>query len=79
MFRNQLSEASIGKLLFSNAYQLIDNLGLTAPGGDEVARARLALFNELRDLNRRLSQLRELSLSRYRDRAGRSLGFAERA
>lgn len=61
------SEASIGKLLFSNAYELMEHRQLTSAGGDEVAGARLKMARELRSLMLRLDRIKALANSRAAD------------
>ncbi len=59
LLRRITSEASIGKILFQNAYKLAGNLGLLA--GDDVEGAllaRKALLREFRELARRLERMR---------------------
>ena len=56
------SEASIGKLFFSNGYKLADNFGLIDPGGEQLAERRRALAQEFRALQRRLERVRAAAL-----------------
>jgi glycerol-3-phosphate O-acyltransferase len=57
------SDASIGKLLFKNGYQLMQSRQLTAGGDDGVADGRRAQARELRELLRRLEVLRAIALA----------------
>lgn len=66
------SEASIGKLFFSNAYRLMENLNLIeehTPDGEEAAQAsddlserRLQMAQTFRELQRRLERVRAAAL-----------------
>ncbi|EED31666.1 glycerol-3-phosphate acyltransferase [gamma proteobacterium NOR5-3] len=56
------SEASIGKLLFSNAYRLLDNLELVDGEGDDLAERRLQLAQNFRELQRRIERVRAAAL-----------------
>ncbi|MEM1191388.1 MAG: glycerol-3-phosphate 1-O-acyltransferase [Pseudomonadota bacterium] len=60
------SQASIGRLFFSNAYSLFDNFGLTAAVSSEDAAAqgerRLEMAQTFRDLQRRLERVRAAAL-----------------
>ncbi|MEM9397092.1 MAG: glycerol-3-phosphate 1-O-acyltransferase [Pseudomonadota bacterium] len=56
------SEASIGKLLFSNGYRLMDNLGLVAIGEDDLSERRLQMAQTFRFLQRRLERVRAAAL-----------------
>jgi len=60
------SQASIGKLFFSNGYRLFANQGLTeaASGGEAAAQAeaRLQMAQAFRDLQRRLERVRAAAL-----------------
>lgn len=56
------SEASIGKLLFQNGYKWIENRGLAAAGGPEVAAERVQVSQSLRELMHRLQQIQALAL-----------------
>ena len=58
------SPESISKDLMTNALRLADNRGLLSPGGDEVARARQAFADEVRETVRRVRTLRGLALER---------------
>jgi glycerol-3-phosphate O-acyltransferase len=61
--RRITSEASIGKLLFTNGYKLASNQGLTMGGGSERSDERLRLLREFKELSRRLDRIRLLALS----------------
>jgi glycerol-3-phosphate O-acyltransferase len=56
------SEASIGKLLFSNGYKLADNFGLIDPESEQLSERRRALAQEFRALQRRLERVRATAL-----------------
>ena len=60
------SQASIGKLFFSNGYRLLDNLGLTREVEGEATQvqgdARLQMAQTFRDLQRRLERVRAAAL-----------------
>ncbi|WP_439100777.1 glycerol-3-phosphate 1-O-acyltransferase [Congregibacter sp.] len=60
------SEASIGRLLFSNAFRLMDNLELVEAeddrGGEELAERRLQLAQSFRELQRRVERVRAAAL-----------------
>ncbi|MFK8041919.1 glycerol-3-phosphate 1-O-acyltransferase [Congregibacter sp.] len=56
------SEASIGRLLFSNAYRLMDNLELIKGEGDDLAERRLQLAQNFRELQRRIERVRAAAL-----------------
>ncbi|MGB5258088.1 MAG: hypothetical protein WBN44_12590, partial [Woeseiaceae bacterium] len=56
------SEASIGKLLFQNGYKWIENRGLAAAGGPELAEQRAEVRQGLRDLIHRLQRIQVLAL-----------------
>jgi glycerol-3-phosphate O-acyltransferase len=64
LLRRITSEASIGKIIFQNGYQLAANLGLTGETTDEVAAKRKALVAEFRDLARRMERMRVDMLAR---------------
>ncbi|MEL6870212.1 MAG: glycerol-3-phosphate 1-O-acyltransferase [Pseudomonadota bacterium] len=52
------SEASIGKLLFENAFALLENRGLTEPQGLSLREARKQFLADLSALTERLDRLR---------------------
>lgn len=54
MLRQITSEASIGKLLFQNGYNLAANQGLVGPTDDALRQRRRSLLKELRDICRRM-------------------------
>ena len=56
------SEASIGKLFFSNGFKLADNLGLVDPSREDLDERRRALAQEFRALQRRLERVRAAAL-----------------
>ncbi len=58
------SEASIGKLLFKNAYQLMQHRQLVQPGSADLGERRTAMARELRQLVLRLDRLKAIELSR---------------
>jgi glycerol-3-phosphate O-acyltransferase len=59
------SEASIGKILFANAYRLAANQGLSqgqpGPGAEVVHAGRLRLLREFRELSTRLERVRSMA------------------
>jgi glycerol-3-phosphate O-acyltransferase len=57
------SEASIGKLLFSNGFKMLQSRQLTAGGGPDIGPRRRELARELRDLLRRLDIIRALGVT----------------
>ncbi|MFV8818559.1 glycerol-3-phosphate 1-O-acyltransferase [Haliea sp. E17] len=57
------SESSIGKLLFSNGFRILQSRGLTEGGPDSVAGKRLAMVKELRELIRRIEVIRAFGLA----------------
>lgn len=61
--RRITSEASIGKILFSNGYQLAANLGLTEGGGAETTERRIRLLRDFKELSGRLDRIRLMALS----------------
>jgi glycerol-3-phosphate O-acyltransferase len=56
------SEASIGKLYFSNGFKLADNLGLGGEGDEAVQERRRELAQGFRALQRRLERVRAVAL-----------------
>jgi glycerol-3-phosphate O-acyltransferase len=56
------SEASIGKLLFQNGYKWMENRGLAAAGGPELAEQRAEARLGLRELMHRLQRIQALAL-----------------
>jgi glycerol-3-phosphate O-acyltransferase len=56
------SEASIGKLLFQNGYKWIENRGLAAAGGPDLAERRVQTSQSLRELMHRLQRIQSLAL-----------------
>jgi glycerol-3-phosphate O-acyltransferase len=56
------SEASIGKLLFTNGYRLMENRNLLAEGGEDLAEQRLQMAQGFRELQRRLERVRAAAL-----------------
>lgn len=56
------SEASIGKLLFQNGYKWMENRGLAAAGGPELAEERVQASQGLRELMHRLQQIQARAL-----------------
>ncbi|MEM0953210.1 MAG: glycerol-3-phosphate 1-O-acyltransferase [Pseudomonadota bacterium] len=59
------SQASIGKLLFQNAWRLLDNRGLTdAGGGDDRGEQRKVISQDLRELAHRIDLIRTVALPR---------------
>lgn len=60
--RRITSEASIGKLLFQNAYKLMANFGLTEAGDASLAARRVQLSQDFRELAHRIERIRALAL-----------------
>lgn len=60
--RRITSEASIGKLLFQNAYKLMANMSLTEGGGANVAVRRTQLSQDFRELAHRVERIRAVAL-----------------
>lgn len=58
LLRRISSEASIGKILFANGYQLATHMGMTGETTMETMAARRALLAELRALSRRMEHMR---------------------
>jgi glycerol-3-phosphate O-acyltransferase len=58
LLRRITSEASIGKILFQNAYRLAANFGLAAETDDQVINARKVLLREFREISRRMERMR---------------------
>ena len=58
------SEASIGKLLFKNAHQLMQHRGLLEPNSENLEERRKAMARELRQNVLRLDRLKAIELSR---------------
>ncbi len=58
LLRRISSQASLGKILFENGYQLAEHLGLTASTTAAVRAKRRALLAELRSLARRMERMR---------------------
>jgi glycerol-3-phosphate O-acyltransferase len=56
------SEASIGKLYFSNGFKLAENLGLGGEGDEAVQERRRELAQGFRALQRRLERVRAVAL-----------------
>ncbi|HEY7774969.1 MAG TPA: glycerol-3-phosphate acyltransferase, partial [Kineobactrum sp.] len=57
------SESSIGKLLFSNGFQMLEHRKLTSGDGPGLTRHRQALARQLRDIKRRLEVIRAIGLT----------------
>jgi glycerol-3-phosphate O-acyltransferase len=64
LLRRITSEASIGKIIFQNGYQLAANLGLAGETTDDVIARRKALVAEFRNLARRMERMRVDMLNR---------------
>ena len=58
LLRRISSQASLGKILFENGYQLAENLGLTVETTAAVTAKRRALLAELRALAHRMERMR---------------------
>ena len=65
--RRITSEASIGKILFQNGFELAANLGLTDSGDEHVASERAGLLRAFKELSRRLERIRLIALAGYGD------------
>ena len=57
------SESSIGKLLFKNAYKMLESRKLTDYSDPDVTENRMELARELRDLLRRLDLIRAIGVA----------------
>ena len=57
------SEASIGKLLFSNGFKMLQGRGLTNAGEPMLSEKRLKQSHQLRDLLRRLDLIRAIGVA----------------
>ncbi len=57
------SESSIGKLLFSNGFKMMESRELTAGGGPEIAEKRMDMARELRELMRRIDVIRAIGVA----------------
>ncbi len=57
------SEASIGKLLFSNGFKMLQSRQLTEAGAPLIAEQRLEQARQLRDLLRRLDLIRAIGVA----------------
>lgn len=64
MQRRISSEASIGKILFQNAYQLLRHQGLTDAGGEQLGEQRKLVARELRELAVRLDRVKGIVTAR---------------
>ncbi len=58
LLRRISSEASVGKILFSNGYRLAAHMGLTEETTIEIVTRRKALLREFRALSRRMERMR---------------------
>ena len=58
------SAASIGKLLFQNAFKLMENMGMTEGGDQALGGRRKQLSQELRELAHRIDIIRTIALPR---------------
>lgn len=56
------SRASIGQILFSNGYKLLDSYGLVDVGADDLVERRKKISKELRVLSHRVEQVRVLAM-----------------
>lgn len=63
LLRRISSQASIGRILFDNGYQLAANLGLTGPADEPRLAARRAMVAEFAALSRRMERMRLESLT----------------
>lgn len=57
------SESSIGKLLFSNGYRMLQSRRLTEGGADALKETRLAVAHEFRELLRRIEVIRAFGVA----------------
>ncbi|QFU77286.1 glycerol-3-phosphate 1-O-acyltransferase [Halioglobus maricola] len=57
------SESSIGKLLFKNAYKMLQGRELTEGGPDSLKERRVELSRELRELLRRIDVIRAIGVA----------------
>jgi glycerol-3-phosphate O-acyltransferase len=58
------SESSIGKLLFSNGFKMLEHRQLTEGGDESVAEARKDMAKQMRELLRRVEVIRALAANR---------------
>ncbi len=56
------SRASIGQILFSNGYKLLDSYGLVDAGAPDLVERRKKVSKDLRVLSHRVEQIRALSM-----------------
>jgi glycerol-3-phosphate O-acyltransferase len=77
--RRITSEASIGKILFSNGYRLAANLELTEGGGQDVSGRRIRLLQVFKELSLRLDRLRLMAASAGAQRSSRPRKVGEDA
>jgi len=68
--RRIFSESSIGKLLFSNGYKMMQSRGLTAGGPDALADKRLSVVREFRELIRRIGVIRAFGIANRGSNSG---------
>ena len=57
------SESSIGKLLFKNAYKMLQSRQLTEGGADDLKEKRLEVARELREMIRRIDVIRAIGVA----------------
>jgi len=60
--RRVSSKASIGEILFKNAYKLLDSYGIVAAGADNLVERRKNISQEFRTLSHRVEQIRALAM-----------------
>jgi len=60
--RRVSSKASIGEILFKNAYKLLDSYGVVASGAASIVEKRKEISNEFRILSHRVEQIRVLAM-----------------
>lgn len=56
------SKASIGEILFKNAYKLLDSYGVIAVEGENLVERRKKISKELRILSHRIEQIRTMAM-----------------
>ncbi len=57
------SESSIGKILFRNGFQMAQSRGVTEGGGPEVEEKRRELFQQIREIMRRLEVIKAIGVA----------------
>lgn len=64
------SKASIGEILFKNAYKLLDSYDLVAAGSSDIVERRKMISKEFRILSHRIEQIRALAMPSDLDQQG---------